>query len=109
PERRQRPVLQEDIDRLAQCRGAGRQHGGGLQLVVGSGEENQVQGLVHGGYLVAEGLAGGNRRAGLWTGGATVTGRVAAVAATAPRRSRWRSRTPRMIPQATITSGSASR
>ena len=43
PEGVERPVLQEDVDRLAERRGAGGQDRRGLQLVVGSGEEDQVE------------------------------------------------------------------
>ena len=72
-ERIERPVLEEDVDRLAEGRGAGGQDRGGLQLVVGPGEEDQVQGLVHDGHLeaamrgetaptaIADSAAGGSR------------------------------------------------
>jgi len=46
-ERIERPVLEEDVDGLAECRRAGRQHRGGGQLVVGPGEEDEVQRLGH--------------------------------------------------------------
>ena len=52
-ERIERPVLQEDVDRLAERGGAGGQDRGGLELVVGAGEEDQVQGLVHDCHLDA--------------------------------------------------------
>ena len=47
-ERIERPVLEEDVDRLAERGGAGGQDRRGLELVVGAGEEDQVQGFVHG-------------------------------------------------------------
>ena len=52
PERVQRPVLQEDVHRLAERGGAGGEDRGRLQLVVRAGEEDQVEGFVHGGHLV---------------------------------------------------------
>ncbi len=55
PERVERPVLEEDVDRLAQRRGAGGQDRGGLEAVVGPGEEDQVQGFVHGAVTSAAG------------------------------------------------------
>ena len=63
PERVERPVLQEDVHRLAERGGAGGEDRGGLQLVVGAGEEDQVEGFVHGGHLVG---AGGERRGRGW-------------------------------------------
>ena len=52
-ERVERPVLQEDVDGLAERRCAGGQDRGSLELVVGAGEEDQVQGLVDRNDLVA--------------------------------------------------------
>ena len=51
PECVERPVLEEHVDGLAERRSAGGQDRGGLELVVGPGEEDQVQGLVHRGHL----------------------------------------------------------
>ena len=103
PERVERPVLQEDVDRLAERGGAGGQDRGGLQLVVRAGEEDQVQGLIHGGSPRGDGAwerpSVAMRRGG---DGSVVMDRPA-------RRRRRRSRTPRMMPQATMTSGSLSR
>ena len=47
PEGVERPVLEEDVDGLPERRGAGRQDGRGLEPVVGPGEEDQVQRIVH--------------------------------------------------------------
>ncbi len=47
PECVEGPVLEKDVDRLAECRGAGGQHGCRLQPVIGPGEEDQVQWLIH--------------------------------------------------------------
>ena len=112
-ERIERPVLEEDVDRLAERGGTGGQHRGGLELVVGPGEEDQVQGFIHRGHLEAEragtgasGVAGGVAADG--AGPDTAEGSTA-LAAIAPSRVRRRSSTARMRPQATITSGSASR
>ena len=97
-ERVERPVLEEDVHRLAERRGAGGEDRGGLQLVVRAGEEDQVEGFVHGGHLVGPAASAG---VGLWV--------VAGVADSAASRRSRRSRTARMIPQAIITSGSDSR
>ena len=99
PEGVERPVLQEDVDGLAERGRAGGQDGGGLELVVGPGEEDQVQGFVH-------------RRSprcdmGMLRGAVSRSGM--APAASSPRRARRRSSTPRIRPQATMTSGSAKR
>src|ERR1035437_1551825 len=47
PEGIQRPILQEDLDRPAERSGARGQYCGRLQLVVGTGEENDRDGFVH--------------------------------------------------------------
>ena len=85
-ERVERPVLQEDVDRLAQRGGTGGQDRGSLELVVRAGEEDQVQGLVHRVTSCA-------MRSPRTVGGAA-TGLVSD--SCARRRSR-RSRTPRMM------------
>ena len=84
-ERVERPVLQEDVDRLAERGGAGGQDRGGLELVVGPGEEDQVQGLVHDGHLDArvDGQSDGMRTGGQRRDAADP---IAALAAISPRR-----------------------
>ena len=80
-ERVERPVLQEDVDRLAERGGAGGQHRGGLELVVGAGEEDQVEGLVHGCHLDAALLDGSTSVAATRSAGCR---RVAAETGQAP-------------------------
>ena len=102
PERVEGPVLEEDVDRLTERRGAGGQHGRRLQLVIGPGEEDEVQGLIHTVFTSElKGSGGGNGRV------ARSAGDRAALAGHRPRRVRRRSRTARITPQATMTSGSA--
>ena len=96
------PVLEEDVDGLAERGSPGGQDGRGLELVVGPGEEDKVQGFVHGGHLDVDDWEG---PAGDSAAGAGPT----AFAAISPRRVRRRSSTVRMSVQATMTSGSTSR
>ncbi len=64
PEGVERPVLEEDLDRPPQCGGTGREDGGGLELVVGAGEEHDRDGFVHAGVLSwLSGWAAGRRAA----------------------------------------------
>ena len=59
----ERPVLQEDVDRLAERGGTCGQDRSRLELVVGAGEQDQVQGLVR---EITSGLPCAGR--GGWTG-----------------------------------------
>ena len=47
PEGVERPVLEEDVDRPAHRRGAGRERGRGVELVGGAREEDEGEAVVH--------------------------------------------------------------
>src|SRR4029079_6681597 len=100
----ERPVLEEDVDRLAERSRARGQDRGGLELVVRAGEQDQVQRLIHGDHLVLDPA---------WArsdpGRSVAIAQTPAVMDSPARRRMRRSRTSRMIAQATITSGSVSR
>ena len=108
PEGVEPPVLEEDLDRATQGCASGRQGGSGGQLVVRAGEEHDRNGFVHRGQPQLTWLVGIVEPATA-TAIRSATSSLGVRAAATEMRASLRTRTPRIVSQATMISGSLSR